>query len=421
MSLPLFARFRSLLAADGERLAGDPRMKLCHEGRYFLQYMPFEPSSLSAKLVLVGITPGTTQVGIAYGAVKSLLCPPIGTRPLSDAEILSEVKRRAGFGGPMRPNLLRMLRHFKIGRLIGVTDEAELWNGRADTLHSTSIVPHAAFTRNEKLGTKMFAGSFETILQSNLLRGCFERDFVTSLATLPSDALFIALGPTPLDALEWCAGRGFISQRRILGAFPHPSRQAGSQVDVFLGLKDPATLKPKDPTRHRVKWLLGAAERMHSATSCAASPPAFDCLRSENCTPSCSTVALKPRPEAEARSTALSPLGLEIEEALIASRRYSRHYSHAFMCTFRTKGGTVFAFERKSKVAINLWLPPSAAVDAVASSEGIQTSLKPPGGQGEPYGRLHALKSIPELKDQTLLVVPTRSALQALRVLAALP
>ncbi|MGD0103710.1 MAG: hypothetical protein ABSC06_06695 [Rhodopila sp.] len=252
-------------------------MVLGRDGRYSLQYMPIEHSSTTAKLVIVGITPGTTQVGIAYGTVQQLLRSALGVRQLTEDEILSEVKRRAGFGGRMRPNLLRMLRHFKIGRLIGVPDEAELWEGRSDALHSTSIVPHAAFT-TKKSADKMFSGSFDNILRSALLRECFERDFLPSLRTLPPDARFIALGPTPLDALDWCVNQRCIDSSRILGAFPHPSGSAGSQVDVYLGVKDAAGLEPKDPVRNRVVWLLQAAARMQAATSGSAPPSAVVCL-----------------------------------------------------------------------------------------------------------------------------------------------
>jgi hypothetical protein len=169
----------------------------------------------------------------------------------------------------MRENLLRMLRHFQIGQLIGVEDELELWGTHAGALHATSIVPHAAF-----IGNEMFALSFGHILRSDLLRGCFERDFVPTLATLPQDSRFIALGRTPLEGLEWCAREGYLSPDRILGAFAHPSGGGGSQVAVYLGLKDPATLRPRDPVRNRVRWLLEASTRMQDATSCSAVQPA---------------------------------------------------------------------------------------------------------------------------------------------------
>jgi hypothetical protein len=116
----------------------------------------------------------------------------------------------------------------------------------------------------------------------------------------------------------------------------------------------------------------------------------------------------------------VSPLGQEIEDAVLANARYARHDYHARMCTFRTRAGTVFAFERVTKNAINFWLLPTAAVEAAARHEGIRAVLRVPCPTGGLYGRLHALKSIHELKDQPLLRVPVRSAPQAERILAAL-
>ncbi|WP_431266895.1 hypothetical protein [Dankookia sp. P2] len=139
----------------------------------------------------------------------------------SDAEVLRGVKSAAAFGGEaMRPNLLRMLRHFGMAEILGIEDEGELWGSRAGLLQSTSVVPHAAF----KAG-KMFGGSFDEILRTRALRRCFEEDFVPTLARIPRDAFYVALGPTPLDALDWCAARSLVRKEQVLGA-PRASLQA---------------------------------------------------------------------------------------------------------------------------------------------------------------------------------------------------
>ena len=98
-----------------------------------------------------------------------------------------------------------------------------------------------------------------------ILRRCFERDFVGSLGRLRADAVFVALGPTPLDALDWCAARGAIRADRVLGAFAHPSAGAGSRVDVYLGARMPADLAERDPVRHRAVALRAAHARMSGA------------------------------------------------------------------------------------------------------------------------------------------------------------
>ncbi|PWS37138.1 hypothetical protein DFH01_09735 [Falsiroseomonas bella] len=226
-------------------------------GPHQVFYMPFGHVERSARLVIVGITPGTTQLEMAYKKVHEL-----HRQGMPRDKVFRAVKAHAAFGGPMRQNLLRMLRHFGFAALLGVHDEADLWDSASQLVHSTSVVPHAAFKND-----KMFNGSFQEVLASPALRGSFERDFVGELALLPADAVFVALGPTPLDALDHCVERGLLPRERVLGALAHPSAGAGSQVDVYIGERDPETLKPRDPVRGRVARLLGNAARMRAAVA----------------------------------------------------------------------------------------------------------------------------------------------------------
>src|SRR5258705_879033 len=184
----LFPKFRDLLRVEGAAASMHPRTRLPSQGGYELFYTPFESVNHLARLVIVGITPGPTQVQIAYETAQELL-----RAGLPDDQVLVGAKSAGGFGGSsMRPNLLRMLRHFEFEKLLGIVDVAALWGNSSDLLHSTSVVPHAAF----KNGT-MFAGSFAEVLASPTLRESFEADFVASLPELNLNALYVALGPTP--------------------------------------------------------------------------------------------------------------------------------------------------------------------------------------------------------------------------------
>lgn len=230
---------------------------LVASGAHRVFFMPFGHVERNARLVIVGITPGTTQLEMAYEKVREL-----HQRGLSRDAVCRAVKAHAAFGGRMRENLVRMLRHFGFAALLGVADEADLWGSASHLVHSTSVVPHAAFK-----GDKMFNGSFREVLASPALRESFERDFVGELEGLSADALFVALGPTPLDALDHCVERGLIARERVLGALAHPSPGAGSQLDIYLGERDPESLQPNDPVRSRVTWLLANAARMKAAVA----------------------------------------------------------------------------------------------------------------------------------------------------------
>jgi len=220
-------------------------------------YTPFEHVERRAKLVIVGITPGPTQLKMAYSKAQDLLRSGTPTEG-----VLSAVKAHAAFGGPLRSNLVKMLHHFGFGAILGVSNEADLWSSSAHLLHSTSVVPHAAFRDG-----KMFNGSFKQIMASPAFRTCFERNFVPELAQISRDAVFVALGDTPLAALDHCVSMGLLEPERVLGALAHPSTQGGSQVDVYLGIRAPSTLDAADPVCHRVPRLLANAERMKIAVA----------------------------------------------------------------------------------------------------------------------------------------------------------
>lgn len=257
-TVPIFLdRFRDIINKRGETAAQTLETRLEHEGDDEVYYVPFEHVNSIAKLVIVGITPGPKQIKLAYRTASSKI--KVG---LPDHQIIFEAKKQAAFGDQsMRPNLLRMLKHFRFAAILGIEDEEQLWADRADLLHSTSVVPHAAFRKG-----KPFAGSFEDVLKTRIFHESFERDFVPSLSALSSDAMYVGLGPTALDALEWCRDRGLIRDDQVLGAFAHSSTQAGSQVDVYLGVRSIDSLNEADPVRKRGKFLLPAYARMKEVT-----------------------------------------------------------------------------------------------------------------------------------------------------------
>lgn len=248
--LPRFADAIQGLGASG---IDAPEFCLGIEGALELRYIPFEHVNPAARLVIVGITPGPNQMELAYAQAQSLLMSGA-----SHDHVLAEVKKAGAFGGPaMRPNLLKMLRHFQFDTLLGISDVATLWGTDAHLLHATSVVPHAAF----RLG-KGFNGAFDEVLKSPLLKQCFLDGFVASLAELQGEALFVALGPCPQAALDWCVAQGHLQPHQVLGSFCHPSSQGSSAVAYYLREKTREDLKANDPVRHRTNDLDAAYRQM---------------------------------------------------------------------------------------------------------------------------------------------------------------
>ena len=253
----LLDRYRDAIRRLGPDAERHQETQISASGPHRVFYVPFEHVNVRARIVIVGITPGPNQIALSYASVRKLLAAG-----LPDDVVLAEAKREAAFGGPaMRPNLVRMLDAFGFASILDIADVEMLWGDAADLLHATSVVPHAAFVAD-----KPFAGSFEDIMASTALRATFEDHFVPTLALLPPDAHFVALGRTPLAALDWCAARGYLRPDQVLGAFAHPSAAGGSQVGVYLGNVDPEELSEGNPVRSRVAWLREAAARMDVST-----------------------------------------------------------------------------------------------------------------------------------------------------------
>ncbi len=269
----MFAQFRSELQTHGAGALERRTTLIDAAGSDELFYIPFEHVNPDARLVLIGITPGPTQLELAYAEAQRLL-----RAGSSERDVLIAAKRIGAFGGPsMRPNLVRMLKYFRIAQILGISNEEDLWDSASRHLHATSVVSHAAFRKGA-----MFAGSFAEVLVSKVFRTSFFEDFVPSVRQINPDAIYIALGPTPRAALEWCTVERILRKEQVLGALAHPSTSGGSQVGYYLREKTLADLKSRDPVRSRIQWLDEAHAELLATTGRLLGKPAFETSSTAN-------------------------------------------------------------------------------------------------------------------------------------------
>ncbi len=105
-----FEEFRGAIACsplsssiDRKLLDAEPFV-LGRAGRLTVVYAPFDYINRSARVVLVGVTPGWTQMHSSYVEARS------GIEEGKDTDaILRRVKRVAAFSGSLRTNLVSML------------------------------------------------------------------------------------------------------------------------------------------------------------------------------------------------------------------------------------------------------------------------------------------------------------------------
>ncbi|KWU26302.1 hypothetical protein [Burkholderia cenocepacia] len=262
----LYGEFTERMLREGcHRLMADPVVADCEDRRHLVQYIPFEYVNPHAKLVIVGITPGNTQISGTYATFEQML-----RSGETKEEILRTVKRLNSFGGDsMKPNLLKMLRFFEFERLLGIADVAELWGDSHHLFQATSVVPNAAFKWANKRGVsgwQMFAGSFADVMKSRVYRQQFEQVFLPSVERMNASAVYVGLGPTPDAALRFCVDKGLIRADQFIGSFPHPSSGAGDQVAYFLRQKSRGDITPRNPLLSRVDTLDSFYARMSAAS-----------------------------------------------------------------------------------------------------------------------------------------------------------
>jgi hypothetical protein len=234
----LFSRFAPVVAASSlSAIKADPslggRLVIAREGALSMIYSPFDYVNPTAKVVLVGITPGRQQaVNALTEARRQLLMG-------RDHNIASKAaKETASFSGSMRSSLVAMLDHVGLAEKLGLSSCAQLFGDRADLVHYTSALRYPVF-----VGDSNYTGQ-PAMTVHPLLR----QEVATNLAAevkLVPDAVWIPLGPAPASALNWLAAQGLFERGRILEGLPHPSGANAERITYFLGRKPAAALSSK--------------------------------------------------------------------------------------------------------------------------------------------------------------------------------
>ena len=197
-----------------------------------IYYAPFDHLTTSARVVLVGITPGRMQAVAALDTARRALR---AGRSHQDAMALA--KTTASFAGPLRKNLIDLLDHVGVADRLGIDSTAVLWVDQEHLVHFTSALRYPVFENG-----KNFAGS--GIGTSPLLAAEVDRWFAAECRALPR-ALFVPLGPAALWACQRQVTAGGLREAQVLQGLPHPSGANAERIAYFLGRKPRHLLSSK--------------------------------------------------------------------------------------------------------------------------------------------------------------------------------
>ncbi len=238
MDTALFHTFspiiRALSASDfGCSRTLSNKLRIASDGAIDVCYAPFEYVNPAARVVIVGITPGRTQMLNALKEARRQLDD--GADPKS---ALRAAKRTGAFSGSMRPNLVALLDCVGVSRWLGIASCEDLFGTAAHLVQTASVLSYPVFVNGENYnGTP-------NMIRHPLLREQLLMHFGQTAKSLPK-ALFIPLGDKVAEAMHFVADQGLMDKNRILDGLPHPSGANAERIAYFLGKKKREDLSGK--------------------------------------------------------------------------------------------------------------------------------------------------------------------------------
>ncbi|RKD23244.1 hypothetical protein BEP19_13015 [Ammoniphilus oxalaticus] len=209
------------------------RFLMERSGPLEMYYAPHnEYVNRGARLVIVGITPGWTQMKAAFEQAKRSIEKGAST---TEIEILKNSKRAARFSGTMRNNLIEMLDQCGVQTPFQLGTSAQLFNDELPLLHTTSLIKYPVF-----IDGKNYNGHAPKIEQSSLLIEYAFHHFPQEIAQLSKQdpLLIVPLGKTVSATLQTLIAQGKIGSHHFcLYGFPHPSGANGHRKKQFSEAK----------------------------------------------------------------------------------------------------------------------------------------------------------------------------------------
>lgn len=216
-----------LVRALAEPNPMDLGLLLWHDGPLSAFYAPWDWVNTSAKIMLVGITPGAAQA--AKGLREAQRCLREG---LANEETLRRANAVGSFSGPMRANLVTMLDGIGLGGVLGIDSTARLFDTHPHLAAKTSAISYPVFVNGQNYG-----GGNPSLIRHPALRSLVRASLGPRVA-MAAGALVIPLGTAAQDAVMLPTADGLLDRGRCLLGFPHPSGANGWRVRQYTARRE---------------------------------------------------------------------------------------------------------------------------------------------------------------------------------------
>ena len=198
------------------------------DGSLEIYYAPHnEYINQNAKIFIVGITPGFSQMSTAISKARKDI-----EENKSIEEIQYDCKVEGRFSGPLRKNIIQMLDEIKLNEALEIDSCEELFNDKDYLLHTTSLIPYSVFLKGNN-----YTGHSPKLLKSKFLMNYVYENFKENISKL-DNVLIIPLGKAVEEVLEELVKNKVIKEEQILKGFPHPSGANGHRLVQLEENKD---------------------------------------------------------------------------------------------------------------------------------------------------------------------------------------
>ncbi len=210
------------------------KLRIARTDQVDVCYAPFEHLNPEARLVIVGITPGKTQMLNALREARRQL--DAGADPM---RALVAAKRTGAFSGPMRPNLVAMLDRVGLPQRLGLRSAEELFGVASNMLQTASVLQNPVFLTDGSNYNGTPSMTRTDVLKEQMMRG-----FAKSASAL-KHAYFLPLGPKVSEAMTFLVAQRLLDGSKVLHGMPHPSPASMERINYFLGKKPREQLSKK--------------------------------------------------------------------------------------------------------------------------------------------------------------------------------
>ncbi|QJD85577.1 uracil-DNA glycosylase family protein [Cohnella herbarum] len=196
---------------------------IARDGKLEMYYAPHnEYINSSAKVMIIGLTPGFTQMRTAMQVAKAAL-----EQGLPDEEACKQAKEAARFAGTMKENLIRMLNGIGLHRHLNLSGCEQLFREHQTLLHTTSLLRFPVFVEK-----KNYSGTHPNLLSTPFLKNAAMPSLHDELERM-KQTLIIPLGKIVESALCAFVREGKLDDKQCIWGFPHPSGANGHRHKQF--------------------------------------------------------------------------------------------------------------------------------------------------------------------------------------------